>query len=63
MTRFFAFLAGVLWRSSRARAAGSARIRWRRPPSPLTEVSRVDALPGDVREKVRGFNAQRIFGL
>jgi len=26
-------------------------------------VSRVDALPGDVREKVRGFNAQRIFGL
>ena len=26
-------------------------------------LSRVDALPGDVREKVRGFNAQRIFGL
>ena len=26
-------------------------------------LSRVDALPGDVREKVRGFNAQRIFKL
>lgn len=26
-------------------------------------LSRVDALPGDVREKVRGFNARRIFGL
>lgn len=26
-------------------------------------LSRVDALPGDVREKVRGFNAQRIFNL
>lgn len=25
-------------------------------------LSRVDALPGDVREKVRGFNAQRVFG-
>ena len=26
-------------------------------------LSRVDALPGDVRDKVRGFNAQRIFRL
>jgi hypothetical protein len=26
-------------------------------------LSRVDALPGDVREKVRGLNAQRIFKL
>jgi aminocarboxymuconate-semialdehyde decarboxylase len=26
-------------------------------------LSRVDALPGDVREKVRGFNARRIFNL
>ena len=26
-------------------------------------LSRVDSLPGDVREKVRGFNAQRIFNL
>ena len=26
-------------------------------------LSRVDALPGDVREKVRGYNAQRIFKL
>lgn len=26
-------------------------------------LARVDALPGDVREKVRGFNAQRIFAL
>jgi aminocarboxymuconate-semialdehyde decarboxylase len=25
-------------------------------------LARVDALPGDVREKVRGGNAQRIFG-
>jgi len=28
-----------------------------------TQRRRADALPGDVREKVGGFNAQRIFRL